>query len=1124
MVRTTTGNALGKLTVAVIASSCIALNAEAQARSFRFDISNQSLSQALRSYGQICGEEIIFTEEVVAGARPTSLKGEFTTEEALRKLLEGTGLVAERSPSGALMILRPTSPAATESAPSSQSSTAMPESASDISVNKLSGSIRLAQADAPAAAPASDDAARGPTLRERETVVLEEIMIRGRRIDGLNNQGLLQSGENAALYHDVITSEDIERHGISSVEELFRLIPQTSSAQTSLQEPAGNVRTTGGLTNKASTIGLRGFSSSQTVVLINGRALPRSHIFSEGGADLGRIPIAAIERVEILPYAGSAIYGAGAIGGAINIVLRKNYSGHDLNTYLSTTTEGGGSEYRVTYVGGSTFNEGRTNLTSTVSFHRRNALRAGDRDHLDEALRRYGPDSNAVNAQGQSLFEQFIIPAFAGAPGTVVVGALPQEPINDLGIPGAPGVRYAAIPAGTTPEQATMLTPESFVDTAGQANLSPRFGRSILYEPIDSYNINLQWGHDLREDETLHAYGELTLGYNEKEYSAPQGIVLDLSATDPLNPFRDNVTPGFVGRPVRIYLDTPDLGDPSMHYQDEYARTVVGLKGRFNPRWEWSADAVVDYARGTVNSNNPFNNLELLTRLAPPPVVDPGPPADPETRRAVYPIFADHQAFPFPAADVGHYFDSIRYSMVRSLQWEGNARVLGTVFDLPAGPLQTSLVGKYQYWDFHYGQRTWTGDGFSQLINNAPATVDSSRTPATRRVVQGGIEISIPIISNQWRPIPIRSLELQGSLSRERHVSSSVNQDDERFSDTKSASSGVIAARMQVTQDVAFRASWSEGFYPPDWQDVGMPVTTFTLPGFFPDPARGNTLQFFTPGAPMIEIQQGGNPDLKPETARSWNFGMMLTPRFAPGLSLHVDYWKIEKVDGVISTSFVDIIANPDAFGFLITRAPPSESDIANGWLGFITAVDARAFNASVIRTQGVDLQLKYTLDTAFGTFDFTGGGSITDKFDVLATPSSPSVDTVSGSGPLRRRANGSLTWSKRNWWTTLTGRYTGWRWTPTTAPSPSYPGAFALDGDRIPSSLLWDLQIGYERPLGSGSEGRVAGLLDGTRITLGAINLFNEEPAFVSDGYSFYNGVEDPRQRVVYLQVRKSF
>jgi outer membrane receptor protein involved in Fe transport len=958
--------------------------------------------------------------------------------------------------------------------------------------------------------------------RESESVPLAEVMITGRRIDGLNNRGLLQNGESGALYHDVVTSEDIERLGVSSLEELFRAIPQTSSASTSLQEPVGNSRTTGGITRKASTVGLRGFTSSQTVVLINGRALPRSGIFGGDGADLGRIPLAAIERIEILPLAGSAIYGAGAIGGAINIILRKEYSGNDLNAYLGTTTEGGASEYRLTCLGGRTLNEGDTNLTFTLSYHHRDALRADDRDYLDEALRRYGPDSTAANAQGVRLFESLVLPAFASAPGTILVSRAPNEPVNDLGIPGAPGVRFAALPAGLTAEDARALTPASFTATAGKANLAPRYGRSILYEPTDTQNANLQWGHDFIE-EKLQAYGELTLGHGRKAYSMPQLLVMGLSETDPLNPFRSNVTPGFVGRPVAIFLDTPDLSDSSVRYEDEYARTVIGVKGRLSPRWEWSADGVVDYARSTVDSNNPLQNLTELTALT--PFSAPGPPANALTRRAIYPVLADHAAFPIGASDADSYFDSVRYSTSRSLQWEGNARVLGTVFDLPAGPLQTSLLATYQYWDFVFGQRTWSSDAWSQLVNNAPSTVQVERTPASRKVLQGALEISIPIISSRWHPLPIESLELQGSVSRERDVSSSVDPDDLRFSNTQSATSKVIAARMQVTQDIAFRASWSEGFYPPNWQDVGFPVTPFTLPGFFADPARGNTLQFFTPGAPLIHVQQGGNPDLKPESATSKNIGIMLTPRFAPGLSLHLDYWRIEKEDAVVSISFTDIIANPDAYGFLVTRAPPTAADTAKGWLGFITAVDSRAFNAAITRTSGVDMHLRYLLDAGgLGTFDFTTVGSFTNKFDLLASPSAPVVDTAGGSGPVRWRAHGSLAWKRRNWSSTVTGRYTGRRSTLTTAPSSSYPGAIALDGAHIPGSLRWDLQLGYEVPQKNSAGQSAASWLAGTRFTLGAINVFDEKPAFVSDGVGFYNSVEDPRQRVVYLQVSKSF
>jgi len=79
--------------------------AQAQDRSFHFDIGTQSLSQALRNFAHVCGQEVVFTEDVVAG-QATSLKGEYTVQGALDRLLLGTDLVAERSSSGAIMIRR----------------------------------------------------------------------------------------------------------------------------------------------------------------------------------------------------------------------------------------------------------------------------------------------------------------------------------------------------------------------------------------------------------------------------------------------------------------------------------------------------------------------------------------------------------------------------------------------------------------------------------------------------------------------------------------------------------------------------------------------------------------------------------------------------------------------------------------------------------------------------------------------------------------------------------------------------------------------------------------------------------------------------------------------------------
>src|ERR1700675_4153841 len=85
-----------------VLSSAVAQTAD---RSFHFDIANESLSQALRNFAHVCGQEVVFTEDVVAG-QATSLRGEYTAQAALNRLLQGTDLVAQRSSSGAIMIRR----------------------------------------------------------------------------------------------------------------------------------------------------------------------------------------------------------------------------------------------------------------------------------------------------------------------------------------------------------------------------------------------------------------------------------------------------------------------------------------------------------------------------------------------------------------------------------------------------------------------------------------------------------------------------------------------------------------------------------------------------------------------------------------------------------------------------------------------------------------------------------------------------------------------------------------------------------------------------------------------------------------------------------------------------------
>jgi iron complex outermembrane recepter protein len=1028
-----------------------------------FDIPPGDARPMLKQFASQANKEILFDVENVSGIKTRAVRGTMTPQQALDQMLADTGLVAGKDvKTGAFAIRRETE---------------------DESKN---GAGRLAQGEA---ARNSDG-----------TIRLQDFDVNERRIDGLNNKGLLQGGPDAALYHDVVTRQDIERLGITSIEELFRLIPQTSSANTSIQGAVTNTVTSGGIPITTSSMGLRGFAAGQTVILINGRQLPRTNLNAGNGPDLQRIPLASIERVEILPYSGSAIYGAGAIGGAVNIILRKEYTGKDLTAYFGTTTDGGATEYRVTYVDGRRFNNGRTSITSTFNYQHRDPLYAKDRDYLDRALSKFGPSSNVRTSSGRTVFEQYILPAFAGAPGTVVVDSSASVTAS-LGIPGAPGARYATIPTGTT--ATTVLTPGSFTATAGLANLSSRFGRSVLYEPLDSYSFNAQVEHEFAKDR-LSAYGEFTVGNTRKSYSFPQFLAVSLAAGNPLNPFPIGVT---------VYLDTPDVPDASVLAEYESARGVVGFKGKFTDRWEWSVDGVVDYTHNTNRSYNPFTNIIGLNQATPAATL--------AERRLVYPIFADHRTNPMSAADVERYLYSVQAAGSHGVLSEGNVRVIGDVWDLPAGPLRVSAFGKYQKWEFSSGGSFDVASEYLRLRVQNPSAASSSEN--RRDIQQGAAEFDIPVIGKNWRPIPIESLSLQASVSQE------INDTYGTLSGVQSktrarATTGVVAAKLQLVRDLALRASYSEGFFPPTFGQVANPTTIQTVPvGIVPDARRGNTIQ-----ATPWNIFIGGNPNLKPEQSESLNYGVILTPRSLPDLNLSVDYWKIEKTDAITTVQLPAVFANPDLYAFSMQRATPTPAEAALNWLGPVTSVDQRPLNAAKITTEGIDTRLRYTMNTdAAGSFIFNANASFTNNFVQYITPTAAPQNLAGGSGPVKWRGVGSVTWMKDRVSITGTGRYVGHYHTSFTNPSESFPNAVPIDGGRIPAYLHWDLQFTYDFPGSFGQKGW-RDWIGGTRWTLGVLNVLNEEPAYSTgtgaiSGASFYNQYDDPRQRFIYLSIRKS-
>jgi len=203
---------------------------------------------------------------------------------------------------------------------------------------------------------------------EEETV--ERIQVTGSNIRGANMEG--------AQPLTVLTSEDIARTGASTISELMRTVTQarggvgtfdtTQSGATSTSTPPGQAAAS-----------LRGIGPSSTLTLVNGRRIAASSFAAgtENFVDINSIPASAVERVEILATGASAIYGADAVAGVINYILKNDYEGLELSTnYENTANSNDHGALNFQMLWGKNFEN--SNLTAFVDYYDRQAIRATD--------------------------------------------------------------------------------------------------------------------------------------------------------------------------------------------------------------------------------------------------------------------------------------------------------------------------------------------------------------------------------------------------------------------------------------------------------------------------------------------------------------------------------------------------------------------------------------------------------------------------------------------------------------------------------------------------------------------------------------------------------------------------
>jgi len=325
------------------------------------NIPAQSVGDALNQFAEQSGLQVVLYADDADGVETKALVGQFGDPAvALAALLASTGLEHEFLNANTVTV----------------KAVAEEEVASDLG-NSRTRPILMAQNQTPAPQTKTDETKGDDD--EEDVLQLENITVTGTHIRGI-------APDSSPVR--IFTREDIEISGAATAQDFIQTLTTNfgggSNADFSLGSPndRNSVFNTGGEGALGSSVNLRGLGSGATLVLLNGHRLAPSSGIGDF-VDISMIPASAIERVEVMTDGASAIYGADAVAGVVNFVLRSDFVGVEASFRYGTVTEGDLDEYRASITAGKSWDSG--NALAVYEYYDQNNLSAEDRDFAEEA-------------------------------------------------------------------------------------------------------------------------------------------------------------------------------------------------------------------------------------------------------------------------------------------------------------------------------------------------------------------------------------------------------------------------------------------------------------------------------------------------------------------------------------------------------------------------------------------------------------------------------------------------------------------------------------------------------------------------------------------------------------------
>lgn len=593
--------------------------ASAVAQETEFNIEAQPLAKALLAFNDQSGRTVAAPHELVADKSAPAVRGEMEPEEALDRILAGTGLKSTELPGGGYTI-----------------SLVSNEATEPGKFQPASNPVLMAQNQT--SAPQNRTTRQKPKSLSDEEVPLEveEIIV-----TGTNIQGVAPVGAKPIVFD----REYIELTGLSTTSEVIQTLPQNfgggpNQATTVSDSTANGASFNPGL---GSSVNLRGLGADSTLTLVNGRRLAPAGLGSF--VDLSTIPLSAVERIEIVVDGASAIYGADAVGGVVNVILKTGYEGADTLVRLGTVTDGNSDELQFAQSIGHSWDSG--NVLLAYEFHRQDGLAAADRDYAaNEDLRPFGGDD----------FRDIY-----GNPGTIITGG------------------QFAIPEG---QNGSNLQPSDLI----ASQIALHNGRQGVYLLPEQERQSVYLSLNQEVSTGVHAFLQITYIKREAERRG-QATFTTLTVPD-TNPFFVDPVGGNTSVRLR-YSFVDDLG-PLVNLIDVKKYSISsGLN--FELGGDWSADVYGSYSNDRTKTNglNRFNRLALNAALA-----------DSNPNTAFNPFGDGSNSNPNTLDAIRGFVNSEFTNELSAF----NGIVNGALSELPGGAIRLAVGAEYRTEDYERNQ------------------------------------------------------------------------------------------------------------------------------------------------------------------------------------------------------------------------------------------------------------------------------------------------------------------------------------------------------------------------------------------------------------------------------------